>query len=547
MMNSGESSNQTIIFCFDALDFHYLNKFRKSLPNLTTLRSSGIEQSLRSTFPPWTASAWPSMYTGVGPSEHGVYGFFTYDGYPDTSKVVTRTNVRAPALWNYLSERGVPSIVLNMPVTHPVDPIKGVLIPGYLAPENASGHPEGIRAELNNALDEPYRIYSQHELTDDKQEKLAGYLNLIEGRARAAEELLTTRDWSLAVIQVQKTDAVFHQFHDQDIFRQVYVAADNVIGTVLDAVDGRPNVILCSDHGMGPVQGYSVHINELLREGGFVVPTDENTAPVLPDIKPMLVGDGANRTEEAVWTERVISQLVNLFRRVGVTPSDVYAAASRLGIESTLMDRLPAGVHRGAVRGVDWEASTAYCRIGSELGVRINLKGREPNGIVDPGQYKETQTKLIRHLSAAKTPDGEPVFEFVKPREDVYDGPYTEEACDVLFMPAEMNHLISTSLVGRKFVSVDTFNHKSDGVFVAAGPAFNSAPESLALPDVAPIVMATLNREIPQRMTGRVPEGLLSVPSIRGTYEDVTYGIGADEAEHTTGIESRLEDLGYLG
>lgn len=545
-MSNRDGSDRTIVFCFDALDFQYLDEFRDSLPHLTDLRSSGIEQSLQSTFPPWTPSAWPSMYTGVDPSEHGVYGFFTYDRYPDTGEIVTRTDVRAPALWNYLSERGVPSVVLNMPVTHPVDPIEGVLIPGYLAPENAPGHPEGIRAELNDALDEPYRIYSQQELANNKRKKLAGYLNLIKGRARAAEELLTTRDWSLAIIQVQKTDAVFHNFNDREAFRQVYAAADDVVGTVLDAVDGRPNVILCSDHGIGPVSGYSIHVNELLQENGFVELMDEDTAPTLADSKSTLIGDDRNQTEVTARTERAISSIVSLFRHVGITPSDVYAGLNRLGIASTLMDLLPEGVRRGAVRGVNWEASKAYCRMGSELGVRINLEGREPNGTVPPEEYEETRAELIRELSAAKTPDGKSAFEFVKPREDVYNGPYTEDACDVLFMPAAMNHVISTSLPGRKFVPIDMFNHKREGVFVATGSAFDVTPDSLALPDIAPIVMATLGCEIPRRMTGSVPQDLLSVPSVRGTYDDVAYGIGADDAKHTTDIEKRLEDLGYL-
>lgn len=545
-MDRREATDQTIVFCFDALDFRYLDEFRDSLPNLTALRSSGVEQSLRSTFPPWTGSAWPSMYTGVDPSEHGVYGFFTYDGYPDTSEIITRTDVRAPAIWNYLSERDVPSVVLNMPVTHPVDPIEGVLVPGYLAPEDAPGHPKGIRSELDNALGEPYRIYSRHERANDKEQKLAGYVDLIESRARAAEALLTTRDWSLAIVQVQKTDAVFHNFSDPAAFRRVYEAADDVVGTVLEAVGGDPNVVLCSDHGIGPVRGYSVHVNELLREGGFVEPAEEDTAPSMADSKQTLVGDEPNGSGSTARTERVSSQVSDLLGHVGVAPSDVYAVANRLGVAETLMDRLPKGVRRGAVEGVDWEASRAYCRIGSELGVRINLEGREPDGIVPPEEYEETRAELIRHLSDARTPDGDPVFEFVEPREEVYDGPYTEEACDVLFMPAGMNHLVSTSLAGRAFIPVDTFNHKCDGVFVGAGPAFDSAPDSLSLPDVAPIVMATLSREIPRRMSGTVPEGLLSVPSERGSYEGVTYGIGEHEINNTTDIESRLEDLGYL-
>ncbi len=44
---------------------------------MQSIRKEGVETELESTFPPWTGSAWPSIYTGVDPAHHGVYSFST--------------------------------------------------------------------------------------------------------------------------------------------------------------------------------------------------------------------------------------------------------------------------------------------------------------------------------------------------------------------------------------------------------------------------------------------------------------------------------------
>ena len=121
---------------FDALSWRYLDAF--DLPNFESLIDRGVAAPLESTFPPWTGSAWPSMYTGVDPSHHGVYSFFDVAvGYPDEAGLISRNDVQAPALWNYLTAVDRSSAVLNVPVTHPAEPIDGALVPGYLAPEEA--------------------------------------------------------------------------------------------------------------------------------------------------------------------------------------------------------------------------------------------------------------------------------------------------------------------------------------------------------------------------------------------------------------------------
>ncbi|MFC4448405.1 alkaline phosphatase family protein [Halorussus aquaticus] len=554
------SNHNTVVLGFDALDFNYLDAFESSLPNFASLRESGVEAPLESTFPPWTGSAWPSMYTGTDPSHHGTYGFFHHtDGYPSDDVLVTRDHVREPAIWNYLTAIAEPVVVLNVPVTHSAEPVEGVLVPGYLAHEEDGGYPEGVRDELTEAIGEEYRIYSEAETSEDCDDEEGSSLDLIRMRGEAAEYLLTEYDWRVAVVQVQKTDTVFHDFDDRETFRRAYERADEVLGRVRAVADDA-NVVVCSDHGMGRVDGYTVYVNEILRNAGFVETTTDPSGPSLMTEKATLTGKSSESDGSAAAagggrsvTGQVVSAATATLDRVGVSPGDAYALATRLGLGEFLSNVLPYEAVSAASEGVDWAESTAYCR-SIELGVRVNLAGREPEGIVTPEEYEQVRDDLIRTLSDLRTPDGDPVFEWVRRREEVYDGPFAEYACDVLFAPADMNHALSTNLIGQEFVPVDDHDHKRDGVFLAAGPSFEDAtagsvPDRLSLTDVAPIAMAAAGLDVPGRMTGEVPDDLLSESVARADYGEVPFGSDdsrGDGPADDGSVEERLSDLGYI-
>ncbi|WP_458209006.1 alkaline phosphatase family protein [Haladaptatus sp. NG-SE-30] len=548
-MTTGEP--KTVILGFDALDFEYLDRFEDELPSFGRLRSDGVEAPLRSTHPPWTGSAWPSMYTGTDPTRHNAFGFFDYtDTYPDEATVITRNDVTAPAIWNYLTAIDEPTIVLNVPVTHPAESLDGVLVPGYLANEETAGYPPTIRDELSDALGEQYTIYSADEMSGDKAAKLDGYVELVGLRERAAEYLLENWEWRVAIVQVQKTDAVFHNFDDPTAFRRVYSAADSLVGTVLATAD-EANVVVCSDHGMGRTDGYKIFVNEVLREHGFVRTATEaaDHGTGLSAVKESLVdpSEDTDGGEDRMVTQTAMSWGLTGLGAVGVTPGRVYATAQRVGLESSLKRVLPNDVIEAAEQSVDWRRSAAYCRALGELGVRINLNGRDPAGIVPQSEYEAVRSELIDILSALRTPDGQPAFEFVKRAEELSGGSGPNSGPDVVFMPTEMNHLVLPSLVGTQFLPVDEYNHKPHGVFIGAGPAFDSTatPGGLSLTDVAPITMAAAGLPVPERMTGTIPEELLTSPVSERAYTDVEYGTGGeidDEGE----VESRLEDLGYL-
>ena len=483
------------------------------------------------------------MYTGTDPSYHGVYDFFDIDGYPDEASLVSRHDVRQPAIWEYLTAEDVSSVVLNVPVTHPAGEIDGVLMPGYLAPEDATGYPETLRDEVSEAIGEPYRIYARNEAGGGKK-GVDDYADLIDMRRRAAVHLLDATEWEFSFIQVQKTDSVFHTFDDEAAFERIYRAADELLGAVLDTVDDDVNVIICSDHGMGPNTGYSIYPNELLCEHGYLETGSGGTGPQLKHVKTEL--KDAERDDDRGMAAAVLTSAIERFGSQ-LPVGTLSAITDRLGLTDRIRGMVPPSAIASTSDGIDWAASTAYCQSGPRLGIRLNVEGREPDGVVPEERYDHVRDAVIALLREIETPDGRDAFDDVSPREAVYDGPYTEAADDILVTPRGMDNNIGTELFGRQFAPIDTHNHKESGAFLAAGPAFETVPDRLSLTDVAPVAMATLGQPVPERMTGTVPEGLVAGPVETAQYGDVGEGEPADrEQRHDEEMEARLKSLGYL-
>lgn len=528
----------------DGVDFRYLDAFQEDLDHINRIREDGIEIPLNSVHPPWTGSAWPSMYTGLDPSRHGVYDFFDYnDVSPDNAEVVTRNSVRAPAIWNYLTELDLQNIVLNMPITHPAEELNGVLVPGYLASKDEDGYPSGIREEISDALGHSYNIYSEYETSEPSSKKIDGYDKLIRERADTAVHLLESKPWDFALIQVQKTDAVFHNSSSKEDFRRIYRAADDLVGRITEVCPPDTNIILCSDHGIGPVTGYTVYVNQLLKNHSFVKGTSGQTSPSLTEVK-----EGTESSNEPDQSREFFERFSGLIQKSRLNPAAIYRIAQKIGIGDQVIEVLPDNIKNSLTRGVDWRESAAYCRSGSEQGIRINVKDRDPDGVVAQNEYENIRSEIIELLMELKTPEGDPVFEYVHRREEIYDGPYCKNACDVLFRTTDMNHMVSPKLYGEVFVPTDSYNHKDTGIFVASGPDINSSwtGDSLSLLDVAPIVFGLLNQPVPEQMVGSVPDGLVTTPVTRTVFDNVSFGTDVSYSQDQDEVTDRLQDLGYL-
>jgi predicted AlkP superfamily phosphohydrolase/phosphomutase len=521
------------------------------LPTLEGLFEAGATGELESHVPPWTPSMWPSIYTGVNPGKHGVFSFLSYDGYD--WDVVDATGVREHALWEVLDEAGHSSVVVNVPVTHPPGSFDGALVPGYTAPEPPEGHPEGVVDEIEDAIGE-YRIYGEE--TDDREAALEEYRSLARMRGEAFRHLADEYDPDFGFLQFQVTDTVFHEHPgDMGLVGGVYEAVDEQIEATLDACDPDA-VFVVSDHGIGEYEGYGFAINEFLARHGFVETTVE--AGDMPSWVPVRegrlrengddAGDGGGTTagvrDQALSAVGgAASRTLSAAGRVGLTTRRVGAVLEKAGLRDAAAERLPDDVIRAGQPQVDFAASTAYVRARIELGVRINLEGREPDGVVPPEEYDRTRAELVDLLRDVETPDGNPVFEEVVPREEYFDGPYADEAVDVVTVPADFDHFLTADLRDDLFADPgQPWNHKRTGVVAAAGDPIDPAPLPDAhLFDVAPTVLAAMDVPVSDRMDGRVlpvvePSGERSYPAYEETASATDRGAVAD----------RLENLGYI-
>ncbi|ARS88672.1 alkaline phosphatase family protein [Natrarchaeobaculum aegyptiacum] len=511
-------------------------------PTLRRVFEMGTSGPLDSQIPPWTASAWPSLYTGKNPGKHGVYDFLSFDGYD--WDVVNASHVRARPVWELLDEHGYSSVVVNVPVTHPPGEFDGALIPGMTAPEDPPCHPPGILEDVKLACN-GYRLYPQS--GDEPARSIEAYERTIECRGRAFRYLCRRMDPDFGFLQFQQTDSVFHERPgDREAIEAVYGAVDDELERTLEAVDPE-TILVVSDHGIGPVSGPEFRVNQFLRERGDVAVRSGGEG--MPNWTASWESDLLDGEDAGSSDGSPVQTAMQLAARVGITTQRVAGVLDRVGLKEPIGRRVPNALVRAASEQVDFPDSRAYVRSKSELGVRINLEGREPDGVVPPEEYDSVREEVIEALSGVTTTDGEPMFEAVEPRETCFEGPHLEAAPDVVTVPREFDTAISASLGEELFVEpMESWNHKPVGVVAAAGAGIDegesvSSPERRAsIFDVAPTICSLFDVPIDAAMDGEP----LSVVEGTSAVEYPSYEVEPVTATDDGVVEDRLSDLGYL-
>jgi hypothetical protein len=216
---------------------------------------------------------------------------------------------------------------------------------------------------------------------------------------------------------------------------------------------------------------------------------------------------------------------------------------------------------------VDWQRSVAYS-FGRHLGpIYINLKGREPEGIVEPGrEYEEVRDQIIDLASTFVDPrDGRPIIGDVAKREDIYVGPHLKEAPDLVLFPADKRDIFFGLSDFGSNRTVDTVYrypgmHRDQGLLIMRGPGIQRGVriEGAGIWDVAPTILHQLGLPIPQDMDGQVLQAAMGEGN---DLDDVGFSDNGRQATSSsktsagTGytkeaekeIVERLRKLGYLG
>ncbi|MCJ0618971.1 alkaline phosphatase family protein [Haloarcula hispanica] len=535
-----EDCERVILLGLDGLGRAEIQSFLtpESLTVLEDTLQTGCYADLKSTNPPWTPCAWPSFLSGRNPGKHGVFDFFTNNGYD--KNLIDRSSVDSPTLFEVADQTGITPIAVNYPVTHPSPDLdNGAVVPGYLATEDVEFSPSQLREEYEDEYGK-YVIYPEYGADSDAVQE---YTRVARHRRDMARFLDTRYEWDLMAVQFQVTDSIFHDLDDREKIRQVLENVDDFVGDIINLGDDDTNVFIASDHGMGDYE-WTFYVNSWLAENGYCE-TTTGEEQYFRQAKDELKGESGEKGPSSIVS--AVGAAASALSAVGLSPRRIHQGLGTVGLDKTVERLLPEDALVAAQNQVvDHENSVAYQLLFNSLGVHLNVEGRESNGQVSPEEYDDVREELINDLSQVRDPDGNLVFDDVLPREEVYEGKHLEDAPDIVLVPRDYQYDVSGSIV-------DTFrryphkNHKPEGILISNRDLDIDPETGASIYDVAPTVAAALGLPVDSETDGEVlgpfeADERVDWDELAGEYREVA----DSESGPTDDVEDRLADLGYM-
>jgi len=308
-------------------------------------------------------------------------------------------------------------------------------------------------------------------------------------------------------------DPRFSQYHSfgseeyHSVIRENYQNVDASIGDLLCTVDDDTNVIIMSDHGFGATYKNSslYNTNDWLAKEGYLVPKKKTRRL------------GYDRISSLVGTLKLNAFL-------------------RKRISRKLMTKISGGVGKD---NINWSETKAYCA-GNNYYTYLNLKGREPDGIVEPEEYESVRLEIMGKLASLKDKkSGRRILKKIAKGEDVFHGPWVKNAPDIIALPNELTTEIKDGMIVKPEGEIDpdpkliTIQHKQKGILILKGPAFkqNATLRDPQMQDIMPTMLYLLDVPVPRHVDGRV-----LTEAIKDEYL----------AEHPIRHEEPKEDIGDL-
>jgi len=433
------------------------------VPNLRKLMESGMHGELASITPPITVPAWACAMTGKTPGQLGIYGFrnrkdTTYEGLA----IATADAVREPAVWDLLGARGMRSLLIGVPPSYPPRPVEGWRVSCFLTPPSAKAwtHPVELAAEVEEELGPGGYIFDIPNFREQGLDVvLERVFQMTERRFRVARRLVRTKPW--------------------DLFMMVEMGPDRLHHVFWQYVDPRHPK---HEPGNRYETAFQDYYRLLDRELGALLETlpDDAVTIVMSDhgARPMMGG---------------------------VCFNDWLIREGYLALSEEVQGVVPV-----AKAPIDWARTVAWGDGGYYGRLFLNVRGREPQGVVDPERYEEVRGELAAKLEAMPGPDGEPLGTKVFKPQDVYPD-VRGVAPDLIVYFGDLAWR-SVGSVGNPSIYTyendtgpDGANHDRGGIFAMTGLPGQPTGEvqGLKLVDVGPSILHLYGLEAPEGAVGR--------------------------------------------
>ena len=522
---------RVLVVGWDGVDWKILRPMldRGELPNLAALIDRGAHGDCNSTVPSHSWCAWPSYMTGLNPAGHAVFDILEHK--PGVSKrlPITYRSIKARTIFDDFSAAGKKTIAANIPLTFPAPEINGKVIAGGVLPASRSyTYPVELQEELDDKAPFPVNGMSWTTFRHRPGPFLKECAEITAKRQKAFEYLLDTTDWDFATLVYVSTDRIQHclmeYIHPEhpdypamkdtaiaEQTRAVYRQLDDGLAALLERTTRNDLVIFMSDHGHQACTR-TCTMDRILQHLGWLE-----------------FGKGSLTFNLIRWGPG---------RRIARRIYDLLKLHGRISIPAS---------------PIEWSKTRAYTSVVSTgEGVSVNLKGREPGGIVDPADFEKVREEVRASLAEFRDPEtGDAPIAKIYRKEEILSGRFLDIAPDLLLVPAPLYSLTHAKGMVEKadWLSGD---HRLEGVIVATGPEVKAGP--LASPaeliDLGPTSMAALGVPSAIPRDGRVLADLVGPAQLEVLGDETADKSDSNEAGLTSSEEDEIEDhlrgLGYV-
>jgi predicted AlkP superfamily phosphohydrolase/phosphomutase len=539
------NARKVLVIGLDGATFRLLKPMAESgeMPEIGRLLKAGCHGELRSTFPPLTPPAWSALMTGMNPGKHGVVSFRRAPAGYRTGDFINANSLRARTLWEIVGGAGRTVGAINVVPSYPVRPVNGFMVACMLSPPGAKDiiYPPEFRPLLGDdyviSLEPPKQLIAT---APDYREQALDYLKRLRQlglrRREVALRLMNERPCDLLAVIFYEPDRVQHFFWK-------HLTGSGPEGATAEAVAE----IAAAARAI--YRDLDASVAELIRNSG-------------PDTIAFIVSDHgfADSPDRFVYVNRWLAD------------RGLLHVHKTWRMRRRVVRYLPANLRKrlDTVEGVfvNWGRTHAWCEAMEtrSAGVWLNVQGRQAEGLVTPGKdYERLRDEIIQGLRELH--DGDRlVFKQVARREEVYNGPVTELAPDILLYANPSHGLrfngLRPELRARsaftQFVEYGfTGAHEPAGIYIVAGP--DIAPlgqcEMKPIEALAPSILTFMGLPVPDGMDAppmvdfltpeaRATTPVTYVPDVDPVATSVDDGYGSEEDREQ--VEARLRALGYV-
>jgi predicted AlkP superfamily phosphohydrolase/phosphomutase len=445
-LRSKRQARRVVFIGLDGTPYTFMKRLidQGRAPNAARLAEQGSLLRMDSTWP-WVSSvAWSTMMTGVNPARHNIFGFIDRDPATYKQFIPTSRNMQAKTLWEVLSDAGKRVIVVNVPVTYPPRQVNGILVGGFLSPSlEKAVYPPAYLSTLQSL---GYIVDADPWKARESKELAIQEVNaVLDARIRTLYYLLEREEWDYLHVHIMETDRLHHflwqQMEEGD---PTYAPAFYEFYQRIDDMLGR--------------------VADRLDDGTTLIWMSDH---------------GFCTVKQEVYVNRWLMD--NGWLRLRNVPPD-----RKKGLDE-----------------ID-PSSVAYSLDPGRVVIRV--RGREKDGPVAPGaEYEALRDEIaVAALQLRDPGSGEPVFQYAFKREDLYHGPYLEQAADLILAPYDgydpKGALYKESLTFKGDELVGMHTHDDAMIYIQG----QTIPQTrFSVLDVMPTILDLLEVEPPEKLDGR--------------------------------------------